>query len=416
MKQRFQNIKKRNWIVLSILAIVYFGNVFCNSLNHSTSELSFENTDKNGFAGSASCQSCHKTIYESYLHTAHYLTSRPASKEFIKGSFDSGKNKYVYNKFMYVEMNNEEDSFYQTAMINGVPFESKPFDIVVGSGRKGQTYLYWNNTKLFQLPVSYYTALQSWCNSPGYPSTISSFSRQINGQCIECHGTYAKTEASSDNGTLFDKSKIVYGIECERCHGAALQHVAYYTAHPKDTVSKYIITAKYLHRQQKLDACALCHSGLRKEKQPPFTFQVGDKLDDFSTPAYNEDSTAMLDVHGNQYGLLSSSKCFRMSQMDCSSCHNVHENEVGQMKTFSQHCATCHNEVTHDTCTLQQRKGLVLSNNCIDCHMPLLPSKKIFLQLANRQQSTADFVRTHKIAVYQKETKEYIDKIIMANK
>ena len=68
-----------------------------------------------------------------------------------------------------LQMDDIEDSFYQTAMVNGVPFESEPFDVVVGSGRKGQTYLYWNGARLFQLPVSYYTALNSWCNSPGYP-------------------------------------------------------------------------------------------------------------------------------------------------------------------------------------------------------------------------------------------------------
>ena len=153
------------------MVLIYVGNIFCSSFNHS--EEKFRNNNIGGYAGAASCKSCHKEIYESFTHTAHYLTSRPASKEFIKGSFDSGSNTYTYNKFMYVEMDNVEDSFYQTAMVNGVPFESEPFDIVVGSGRKGQTYLYWNGARLYQLPVSYYTALNSWCNSPGYPSTIA---------------------------------------------------------------------------------------------------------------------------------------------------------------------------------------------------------------------------------------------------
>jgi len=50
---------------------------------------------------------------------------------------------------------------------------------------------------------------------------------------------------------------------------------------------KFIINSKYLIRQAKADACALCHSGLRKEIKPAFSFQVGDKLDDFSKPDYN---------------------------------------------------------------------------------------------------------------------------------
>lgn len=415
IRKKLQTIKKSNRIILSIIALIYFGDIFCVSLNHFTTKNGAENNGENKFVGSLSCQPCHADVYQSYIHTAHYFTSRPASKESIKGSFDSGKNKYVYNQFMLVQMDNVGDSFYQTAMVNGVPIESEPFDIAVGSGRKGQTYLFWNDNKLFQLPVSYYTALNSWCNSPGYPSTLSSFSRQINGQCLECHGTNANIEVTQSNGTLFDKSSVIYGIECERCHGAAAQHVAYYKAHPTDTVAKYIIATKYLTRQQKLDACAFCHSGARKEKQPPFSFQVGDKLDDFSSPNYNTDSTAMLDVHGNQYGLLSASKCFQMSQMDCSSCHNVHQTERNVMQTFSQRCMNCHTDAAHNTCTFQPPKGIKLSENCVDCHMPLLPSKKIFLQLADKRQSTADFVRMHRIAIYPKETKEYVEKMTRKN-
>ena len=44
------------------------------------------------FAGSANCAACHKNIYDSFIRTAHNITSRPASPEFIKGKFDNGTN------------------------------------------------------------------------------------------------------------------------------------------------------------------------------------------------------------------------------------------------------------------------------------------------------------------------------------
>ena len=402
MKSFFQKIKKTNWIAVIVITLIYLGNIFCSALNNQP-----KHSNENSFTGSEACRSCHKSIYDSFVQTAHYLTSAPAFKKYIKGSFDSGENIYNYNKFMSVEMDQADDSFYQTAMVNSVPFESASFSIVIGSARKGQTYLYWNGPRLYQLPVSYYTAQNSWCNSPGYPSTLTKFNRLIDAQCLECHSTYAKA-ATVNNETLFEGHEIIYGIQCERCHGPGQQHVAYFTAHPKEKISKFILNAKYLSRQQQLDACALCHSGLRKEKQHAFSFAVGDTLDNYSIPNYNTDSSAMLDVHGNQYGLLTASKCFKMSQMNCSSCHAVHANEYGDVKIFSQRCMSCHNATTHDTCTLKERAGLVLSNNCIDCHMPLQPSKKIFLQLADRSKSTADFVHTHKIAVYTIETKNYI--------
>jgi hypothetical protein len=44
---------------------------------------------------------------------------------------------------------------------------SERIAVVVRSGEQGQTYLYWNEDQLFQLPVSYWTKL-GWVNSPGY--------------------------------------------------------------------------------------------------------------------------------------------------------------------------------------------------------------------------------------------------------
>jgi hypothetical protein len=44
--------------------------------------------DTGTFIGSAACQACHKGIYSTHIHTAHYLDSRPAAAAFIKGTFN----------------------------------------------------------------------------------------------------------------------------------------------------------------------------------------------------------------------------------------------------------------------------------------------------------------------------------------
>ncbi len=371
-----------------------------------------QNGDGNKFAGSAVCASCHKDIYESHLKTAHYLDSRPAAKKFIKGSFSAGKNKFVYNKWMEVMMQQKNDSFFQTGYVNGIEYQSEPFDIVVGSGRKGQTYLYWNDNKLYELPVSFYTPLNSWCISPGYSSNFIRFDRLIPAGCLECHGTYAAVQEDTDNVTIFDKDQILYGIDCERCHGAAADHVDFQKKHPEEKTGKYIINTKLLGRQLRLDACALCHSGPRKRIKPAFSFIAGDELDNYSTAAYSSDSTSTLDVHGNQYGLLLASKCFKMSnQLDCSSCHNVHVDEANRPEIFSQRCIACHTETKHATLQIPADRKLVFNNNCIDCHMPMLPSKKIVLNVANSENVVPDMVRTHRVGIYPEKTKEFLQKI-----
>ena len=134
--------------------IIYFGNVMFITLNIAYKNKDNIKYDTIKFAGSAAFANWHENIYESNIHTAYYLDSRPAAREFIKGDFSRGKNKFVYNQWMEVVLEQKKDSFFQTAYINGAEYQSKPFGIVIGSGRKGQTYLYWDSNKLYQLPVS----------------------------------------------------------------------------------------------------------------------------------------------------------------------------------------------------------------------------------------------------------------------
>lgn len=365
--------------------------------------------DTTQFIGSAACQSCHQTIYADHIHTAHYLDSRPATAASIKGSFKGGKSRFQLNEHMEVRMEKKAGHFYQTSFLNGKPIESEEFGIVIGSGRKGQTYLYWDGNRLFQLPVSYFVPLDSWCNSPGYPRNFAYFGKQIHGQCMECHGTYAKTTESEGQGTVFDSASIVYGIDCERCHGPGAAHVTWHTAHPGEVAGKYILDTRRLSRRQRLDACALCHSGFRKETAPSFSFQVGDTLENYSSAAYDTTAVDTLDVHGNQYGLLTASACFRRSdQLDCSSCHDPHANEYGKMEVYSRRCINCHNGTSLHGCTDPPVIKLRLTTNCIDCHMPALPSQVITLQVSGQEQPVHDLVRTHRVAVYPRISEEWL--------
>ena len=46
--------------------------------------------------------------------------------------------------------------------------------------------------------------------------------------------------------------------------------------------------------------------------------------------------------------------------------------------------------------------------NCIDCHMPALPSNKILLELRGDKTPVADLVRTHRIAIYPDISKAWL--------
>lgn len=365
------------------------------------------------YAGSPKCITCHREIYESYQKTAHNLSSRPASKETIKGSFATDSNTFYYRPELKIVMEQHDSGFYQVAYLNDVMKKTARFDIVTGSGRKGQSYLYWRNDNVYQLPVSYYIPEKSWVNSPNFPPHNVQFTRNIPIGCFECHSSYIQRTATKPIGDYlvdyFDKQKIVYGIDCERCHGPAAAHVDFHENNPLEKKSRYIESIAGLPRQEKLDMCAVCHSGARQTITSTFDFKPGSKLSDYFYPDTSSLNTSQIDVHGKQYQLLTASKCFlKSSTLTCSSCHNTHVEERNSMKAFSLRCVNCHATSNHDMLKMPDSVRASIVNNCIDCHMPARPSALITMQAQNRTKPIPALVRTHFIAVYPQETRKFI--------
>jgi hypothetical protein len=358
------------------------------------------------FAGSDKCATCHKQVYDSFLTTGHFLTSQQATEQNIKGSFQKGSNVFNYRPGLVVKMEKTDSGIYQVEYIDGVKKIARRFDITIGSGIHGQTYLSWQDNELNQLPVSYLTSANSWANSPGDVNHVY-FDRPINSRCLECHTTYATQIPFHllNSPEQFNHKEILYGIGCEKCHGPGEKHVEYETENPNSTIGKFIINPADFSRQQSLDLCSLCHGGRIKSIKPSFSFTSGDKLSDY----FRIDTlgNSSIDVHGNQYGLLSESKCFKMSTMTCLTCHSPHNDERGDLALYSQRCMACHNEQQHTFCKVNADKSTI-STNCIDCHMPKQVSKSIVLELPDKRISTAQLLRTHLITIYPSATKDFL--------
>ena len=373
-----------------------------------TGSLSFtsENPGEPVLAEPATCRQCHTAITDSFLRTAHYFDSRPADSNSIKGSFLEGHNRYRFNPFMEVIMYKDDGKYKQAALVNGELTTSAPFDIVIGSGRNGQSYLTWMDNQLFQLPISYYAPSREWCNSPGFPA-FSYFGRQVPANCLECHTT--KANVLSHETMEYDRSSVVYGITCERCHPGATEHAKFHIANPGVKISRHVVNAANLNRQLRMDACALCHGGLRNALQPAFSFQVGDTLDKYSIGHAVSKQADTLDVHGNQYGLLTASQCYiKSNTMDCSTCHDVHKNEYKRPKLFSARCISCHNGNKQNECSMESVSKIIKRDNCIDCHMPVLASKKILLNVKSGEKLLPDYLRSHYISVNREATEEFV--------
>jgi hypothetical protein len=340
------------------------------------------------------CLSCHQE-QKSYLSTAHHLTSRPATKDSIAGKFEAGKNILKTREpELYFKMEAKENGFFQTAILATAPIISKRFDLVVGSGRKGQTYLYWDKKdQLYQLPVSFWIELDRWVHSPGYDDKVVNFSRPVLPRCLECHASSFEALRNSGIGNRYNRSNYVLGISCEKCHGPGQQHIDLQNDKTMKPTDQLIINPAKLSRERQFDLCALCHGGLGVAKAPAFSYTAGDDLEKYLhlvMPGPNEP----VDVHGNQVTLLERSRCYKASNMTCSSCHDVHVRQRDPA-TFANRCLTCHKT---QSCKLFGKSGDRIVGKCVDCHMPLQTSNLIVSSLEGKK--LREQVRTHWIKVY----------------
>ncbi len=362
------------------------------------------------YAGDAACLPCHQQQSLTYLHTAHHLTSQPADKNSILGSFRDRSNTLMIadpaaardNPGLYFKMEARQDGYYQTA-VAGWPGQlqrrSERMDIVIGSGVRGQSYLYWHGDQLYELPVSYWSDGERWINSPGYRDGTMNSVRPIEPRCLECHATYIKPRSPDPLTNRYYKDTLVTGISCETCHGPGLDHAAMHRTNgsaPAGSGGESILNPAHFSRDRQVDMCALCHNGIRQEETAPaFSFVPGAPLDNYLQPN-SGDVAEHPNVHGNQVGLLKRSRCYLSSpKMTCSTCHDVHAPER-PAASYSSRCLSCHRV---ESCGMSKTMGRKIAANCIDCHMPVEPTSAIVSETAG--QVVRPKLRNHWIKIYR---------------
>lgn len=350
------------------------------------------------YAGDAACANCHKEQAEAYLNDAHHLTSRWPDAQSIKGSFTPGSNiLQTALPELTFEMIATNQGYFESADMKVDSGETvsikKRIDIVIGSGRKAQTYLYWEGDQLFELPVSYWIQTKQWVNSPGYEDGTIHFDKAVVPRCLECHGSYFESLAPPLN--RFSKTSLVLGIMCEKCHGPGRAHVALRSSNaaPHPGALEAIVNPSALSRARQMDVCSLCHAGAVRPIAPSLSFVPGDAIGKYlaiSEPGPN----IPVDVHGNQVELLKRSRCYRSSAMTCTTCHEVHKPQR-DAASFSPYCLRCHKA---SACGMYTKIGDRITHDCVSCHMPLMKSELLYSDTGG--QRLQPLVRDHRIAIY----------------
>ena len=359
----------------------------------------------NRYAGSETCASCHKDIYEKHIHTPHNTTSAKVNNDSLAGIIKN-THPFYFGDSGFIKIEEKDGHYFQTNYTGTQAGITARFDLAVGSGEKAQTFAYWKHGQLFQLPLTYFTEMHAWANSPGFEAGKPFYNRLIETNCLKCHASYVYANLVQE-GALYmsermDESSIVFGIDCERCHGPALEHANFHLQNPQEKQSHFIRSIPSLTRQQQLDMCAVCHAGNdRSLQRSTFGFKPGDTLANYYYPEFGADKQHEPDVHGKQLQLLEQSACFQKSQLTCNTCHSMHE--PGSTETFINTCMSCHKNSLHaDSNFMAAKQQPNAINNCTGCHMPLQASKNIAFNTGAEKKVLPYLLRTHKIAIYPK--------------
>ena len=350
-------------------------------------------TARANYVGDGACDSCHLEKLAAFHQTAHALTSRLPDKHSILGSFTPNDNVVkTSNPELLFRMKENGDGFFETALQGIAPYtteRAERIDLVIGSGGKGQTYLFWKGDQLFQLPISYWAQL-GWVNSPGYRDGVANFDRPIIPRCLECHATYFESAPPPANRYL--KAGFVVGITCEKCHGPGREHMQRERSKAGTSSGSAILNPSKFERDRQMDLCAWCHAGAGTPLEPSFSYIPRAPLSKYlevTEPAPN----AEVDVHGSQVELLKKSRCFQSSAMTCLTCHNVHTVQHDPT-AFSQRCLGCHKPGT----AMFPKVGHQVASDCIKCHMPMQDTNLIVFD-SNGKKARPQ-VRNHWIRVY----------------
>ncbi|MFN0203139.1 MAG: tetratricopeptide repeat protein [Bacteroidia bacterium] len=355
---------------LFILTLIIFR---CNQPAATT----YSSLDKNTkYVGNKTCASCHKDIYESYLQTGMGKSFYQPNKANIIEKFDEKALVYdTYSNFYYFPYWAGDSMYVMEFRLEKGDTTYKrveKIDYIVGSGHQTRSYLLAKNDYYYEVPITWYVSKQIWALSPGYDKGNNSrFNREIGEECMACHtGNFEFVEDSKHRF-----HKIDLGIDCERCHGAAGEHIAKMQKGDEVDVGKEIdysiVNPEKLTIDKQFDICQQCHlqgTNIIKTKsvrdfKPAMNLK--DVYDIFlEEPQENEFGIAS---HADR---LKQSKCFLQSgnKLTCTTCHNPHESvHKTDANVYIKQCQNCHKEKgCKETVAAREMK----QDNCVTCHLP----------------------------------------------
>jgi predicted CXXCH cytochrome family protein len=371
-----------------LAALLYF-------VNHITKTMMPTREQEAGFVGSKACIECHKTEYDDWLKSDHYVAMDTASPSSVLANFDTT-----------IEHNGEEHRFYKKdgryyVYTNGADGSMQEFEIKYTFGAWPlQNYLIpFDDGRMQTLVWTWDTITKHWYYMADkvYPDEVVDHTNWLywtnqgqnwNGMCADCHSTNLKKGFDAETKTYHTTWSEI-NVGCEACHGPASEHLKWADlpekARPANTNYGLVVRTSNIDNKTFVDGCARCHA--RRSVFGDYDFKWHNLLDQMipelpREPFYFADGQILEEDY--VFGSFTQSKMY-MNDVQCNNCHNVHSGKL--ILEGNTLCLQCHRADEYDTYTHHFHKQAgeegepvvsVFGDKyevgegalCINCHMP----------------------------------------------
>lgn len=301
-------------------------------------------------ATTAACATCHATQARPHGATGmanalEEVRNCDILKNHPKLTFQDGPYHY--------EITREGDtSQYQVS--DGKQTLRIPIGWAFGLGSAGQTYVFQINGRYYESRVSFYKALNGLDLTMGVQPVPSGSIEDAAGHaldgegaraCFNCHATHTVVDRK------LDLTAMVPGVQCERCHGSATEHLA--AVRGGDVKAGAMRKLSQMSTEETSEFCGQCHRT-------------------WSQIATNG-PTGINNVRFQPYRL-TNSKCYDVDdpRIRCTACHDPHQEVVSNPASYDAKCLACHALKGHAAAKASAKACPVASANCSTCHMPRL--------------------------------------------
>jgi len=380
-------MKKTQWIIviLAVVMLIAAALVFyrLNLDGLSIRRKADESASSTDYSGTQSCRECHEKFYKLWAPSHHGLAMQPFTAQLVQTRLTTQDKDLVIGGSGYrVELNGERGWVRESG-----PKEKKKYPIVHAMGGKNVYYFLtpMDRGRLQVLPLAYDVQRKSWFDTAlsgirhfqdieeepiGWKDPEYTF----NTSCYGCHVSQFTRNYDPKTDT-YNSVWREPGINCETCHGSAVEHVrvcrrAAADKPPEDLKIAVIRPPKY-SRKISGDACAICHA-----KASPLTvsYQPGDDFFDhfdlgiLDSPDYYPDGRDLGENYTYTQWLMS--PCAKSGQMDCLHCHTSSGRFRFTDDTKNNACMPCHAERVKNASAHSHHPEGSAGSQCISCHMP----------------------------------------------